>query len=195
MKKLLSATIALLLISDSFTAFSQEKEDTDKAPKQEKMTRAQAIEHAESARSSRASSSSRSSSSSRASSSAGVSYSSNYGDVSISAISASSSSQLSLRKSFNGESKKNEGSFDVDNSVRNIYLTIGGTVKEGKIVVKILLPDGTTSKDLTIDDTADMQFNQNIKIAEDSKKYYGSWKYMVESTKAVGHYSLSIHTR
>jgi len=165
MKKLLSATIVLLLISISFTTFSQEKEDTDKPSKPEKVTKVQAMQAAESARSAR------------------------------SAGSASSSSQLSLRKSFDGESKKNNGSFDVDNSVRNISLMFGGSVKEGKITIKILLPDGKTFKDLTIDESADMQFSQNIKIAKDTEKYYGDWKYVVESTKAVGHYNLNINTR
>jgi len=109
--------------------------------------------------------------------------------------SGSSSSQLSLSKSFDGESKSNEGSFNVDESVRHISLSLNGSVKEGSIKITIQLGNNDIIKDITIDESADIQFTQSIKISEDEKKYYGNWTYLVEAKQAKGQYRLSINTR
>lgn len=106
-----------------------------------------------------------------------------------------SSSQISLSKTFHGESKKNEGAFDVDNTVRIITLSLSGDVKEGEIKIIISLPDGKKLKEMTIDESANIQFNQTIKISEEEKKYYGKWKYNIEAVKAIGSYRLGISTR
>lgn len=115
--------------------------------------------------------------------------------VYIMSSSGSSSSQLSLSKSFDGQSSENDGTFDVDESVRQIALQMSGSVKEGSIEIIITLPDGNELKDITIDTSADIQFNQTIKIAADEERYHGTWEYSVKSEKAVGFYRLSIQTR
>lgn len=105
------------------------------------------------------------------------------------------SSQLSLSKSFSGESTKNEGSFEVDENVSYISFTINGSVKEGKIRINITLPGGEKLKEMTIDNTADIQFNQMIRPRAEEKKYSGKWTYEIEAVKAVGNYRLSLQTK
>lgn len=105
-----------------------------------------------------------------------------------------SSSQLSMSKEFTGESARNEGSFDVDKDVRNITVMLSGGVKSGKIKIIITLPNGTVMKELAIDESADIQYNQNIRISEEEPKYFGKWKYSIESIKAEGKYRLSINS-
>ena len=105
------------------------------------------------------------------------------------------SSQLSLSKSFDGESTKNEGSFDVDENVSYINFTVNGSVKEGKIRINIHLPGGEALKEMTIDNTADIQYTQMIRPKQEDKKYGGKWTYKIEADKAVGHYQLSIQTK
>jgi len=133
---------------------------------------------------------------SRARSSSRALSSFSYGDgVYVMSTSGSSSSQLSLSKTFEGESKKNEGSFEVDETVRNISLTLSGAVRTGEIKIKITMSNEDVIKEMSIDESADILFTQTIKIAEDVKKYYGKWSYTIESVKAEGNYKLMIHTR
>ncbi len=105
-----------------------------------------------------------------------------------------SSSQLRLTKRFEGESASNEGTFEVDETVHNINFTLNGKVRDGEIRVKLLLPDGKAFKDMQIDNSADIQYSQMIRIAENEKKYYGKWTYKIEAVKADGTYSLQIST-
>lgn len=107
---------------------------------------------------------------------------------------AGQSSQLSLSKSFNGESTKNEGTFEVDENVSYINFSINGSVKEGRININIVLPNGEKMKEMTIDNTADIQFNQMIRPRSEEKKYSGKWSYEIEAVKAVGNYRLSLQT-
>ncbi len=106
----------------------------------------------------------------------------------------SQSSQLSLSKRFDGESVENEGTFEVDDQVSQISINLGGAVKEGKITLKIKLPNKEDLKEMTIDNTADVQFNQMIRITGEDSKYTGKWTYEIKAVKAVGNYRLTIHT-
>jgi hypothetical protein len=108
--------------------------------------------------------------------------------------SGNTSSQLSLSKTFEADSKKNEGTFNVDESIKNINVMVNGSVKTGKIIITLMLPDGKALKEITIDESADIQFNQNIRIAKDETKYFGKWTYIVEPVKATGKYRLSLNT-
>lgn len=117
------------------------------------------------------------------------------GGLYFSGSGAGQSSQLSLSKSFNGESTKNDGTFEVDENVSYINFTISGSVKEGRIKINITLPNGEKLKEMTIDNTADIQFNQMIRPRDEEKKYSGKWTYEIEAVKAVGNYRLSLQTK
>jgi len=214
MKKIISTTFICVLLAASFTSFGQEREKEIKDEDKESAFFESQVRAEESARSSersrvRAEESERSAERSRISytTQAGNTYftkpdypalptmSYSTGDVFIMSSSGSSSSQLSLSKTFDGQSSENEGTFDVDESVRHISLSFSGRVKEGEIEIIITLPDGDELKDITIDTSADIRFTQSIKIAEDEDRYYGQWEYSVESDEAVGNYQLSIQTR
>ena len=108
---------------------------------------------------------------------------------------AGQSSQLSLSKSFDGESTKNEGTFEVDEKVAYINFSINGSVREGRIRISITLPNGEKMKEMTIDNTADIQFNQMIRPRLEENKYSGKWTYEIEAVKAVGNYRLSLHIK
>ena len=124
----------------------------------------------------------------------GISYS--YGDgVFVTSSSGSSSSQLSLSKVFDGETKSSKGTFNVDETVQHISFSLQGGVKSGSITIKITLPNDDLIKEITIDETAEVRYNQSIRIAEDDKKYYGNWHYSVDAQKAEGEYRLMLSTR
>lgn len=191
MKKFIGVIIPLIFALSSSLVYSQKKSDDQskekEAPEAQNLEWKEAKEQAEQYR---VIARDRAVATGRA---AATSYS--FGDgVYVINTSGGSSSQLSLSKTFNGESKKNEGSFDVDKSVRNINLSLSGKVKTGSIKIKITLSNGDLIKELSIDESADIQYNQNIKIADDEDKYYGKWNYSVESVKAEGTYHLSLNT-
>ena len=117
------------------------------------------------------------------------------GGVYFTGPNAGQSSQLSLSKSFDGESTKNEGTFEVDEKVAYINFSINGSVKEGRIRIIITLPNGEKLKEMTIDNTADIQFNQMIRPRSEENKYSGKWNYEIEAVKAVGNYRLSLQTK
>lgn len=218
MKKILSVSFICVLLAASFTAFGQEDEKESKDEDVERSFfegRSSAERVEESARSSessraRAAESERSAGRARASyrtkagntyfvkpdypASPSMSYSTGDG-VFVMSSSGSSTSQLSLSKSFDGQSIENSGSFVVDESVRHISFRLSGSVKEGEIEIVIALPDGDELKDITIDSSADIEFTQSIKISEDDNRYYGEWEYSVGADEAKGHYRLSIQTR
>jgi len=107
---------------------------------------------------------------------------------------SSQSSQLSLSKRFDGETTENEGTYEVEEGVRHISLSLSGSVKEGKIIISVKLPDGELFKKMTIDNSADIQFSQMISTNKDETKYSGKWTYEIEAVKAVGSYRLTIQT-
>jgi len=104
------------------------------------------------------------------------------------------SSQLMLSKSYDGKDAENTGVFQIEEPVRQIRFSIDGSVKEGKIIIKLLLPGGEVFKELTIDESADIRFSQSITVPEEKNKYTGNWKYVIKAVKARGNYRLSINT-
>lgn len=212
MKRLISASFILLILTVSLTVFGQEEKEKESQIKREffekqaqEAEKERASEDAkriakereairEYIRGSDYAKSVYPSPPSKAYSIPSMSYSIDDG-IYVMRNSGSSSSQLSLSKSFDGQSSDNKGTFDVDKSVRYITFSLSGSVESGAIEIIITLPNGDEMKDLTIDTSADIQYSQNIKISEEEEKYYGQWEYSVESDKAVGHYRLSIQTK
>lgn len=107
-----------------------------------------------------------------------------------------SQTQLTLRNSFNGESVSSEGEFEVDEGTRKIRLSANGKVRHGEIHIKVLYPNGKVFKDLNINSSAQITFNQSLTIKEeDQKNYVGTWKYQIKTKTAEGSYMLSIMTQ
>jgi hypothetical protein len=197
MKKYTSKTLLVILAFVSVNLYSQDVPDEESNEKEETIIKEidRVTRIGDEARD-RARSSERSSARSSGRERERYSTSYSFGDgIYVMSNSGNSSSQLSLSKSFEGESKKNEGSFDVDETVRNITLTLSGEVETGEIKIKLILSNGDIIKELTIDESADIRFNQSIKINEKEKKYYGKWRYTVEAVNAEGEYRLSIGTK
>jgi hypothetical protein len=107
----------------------------------------------------------------------------------------SSTSQLTLRNSFDGGSDSSKGEFEVSEDTRHFRVTINGKVKSGEIRIIVNYPNGNTFKDMTINSAAQISFSQSVTISEeDPDKYLGDWTYKVIAEEAKGDYSLSIMT-
>lgn len=104
-------------------------------------------------------------------------------------------SQLTLRNSFRGGSDSSKGDFQVEKDTRHFRCMINGKVNSGEIFIKIQYPGGKVFKELTINSSAEISFNQSLTIKEgEEDKYLGTWKYEIKATKAEGSYMLQIST-
>lgn len=106
-----------------------------------------------------------------------------------------STSQLTLRNSFDGTSDSSKGEFEVSEGTRHFRVNINGKVKSGEIRIIVDYPSGDTFKDMVINSAAEITFSQSVSISEeDPDKYVGDWSYKVIAEEAKGSYSLSIMT-
>jgi hypothetical protein len=103
-------------------------------------------------------------------------------------------SRLMLSKRYNGQSIDKQGTFEVDDDITKLKISIDGAVESGSITVSLILPDGKPYKSLTMDDSADIHWSESLNIKEGQKKYYGTWKYRISTKQADGSYHLSINT-
>lgn len=103
-------------------------------------------------------------------------------------------SRLMLSKRYNGQSIDKQGTFEIDDEITKLKLSIDGEVNSGSIKVSLILPDGKPYKSLTMDDTADIHWSESVTIKENETKYYGTWKYRITTKVADGSYHLSIST-
>jgi len=103
-------------------------------------------------------------------------------------------SRLTLSKNYNGQSIDKQGTFEVEDKITKLKLSIEGHVNSGSITVSLMLPDGKIYKSLTMDDSADIQWSESLNIKEDVTKYFGTWKYRITTKVADGSYLLSINT-
>jgi hypothetical protein len=103
-------------------------------------------------------------------------------------------SRLTLSKHYNGQSIDKQGTFEVQDKITKLKLSIEGHVNSGSIKVSLILPDGKIYKSLTMDDSADIQWSESLNIKEDVTKYFGTWKYRITTKVADGSYHMSINT-
>jgi hypothetical protein len=103
-------------------------------------------------------------------------------------------SRLMLSKNYNGQSIDKQGTFEVEENISKLKLSIEGHVNSGSITVSLNLPGGISYKSLTMDDSADIQWSESLNIEDGEIKYYGTWKYRITTKVAEGSYQLSINT-
>jgi hypothetical protein len=105
-----------------------------------------------------------------------------------------SNSRLMLSKRYDGQSIDKQGTFEVENNITKLKLSIEGQVNSGSITVSLVLPGGKSYKSLTMDDSADIHWSESLNIQDGETKYYGTWKYRITTKVAEGSYHLSINT-
>ena len=103
-------------------------------------------------------------------------------------------SRLMLSKRYTGQSIDKQGTFEVDDDITKLKISIDGAVESGSITVSLIYPDGKPYKSLTMDDSADIHWSESLNIKEGENKYYGTWKYRISTKQADGSYNLSINT-
>jgi hypothetical protein len=108
--------------------------------------------------------------------------------------SSEKNSKLSLSKRYEGATTTKKGSFNVDEGVKKIRISISGNVESGKINVELYLPNNKEVGKFLIDDTADVHWSQSINVEEEESAYYGEWTFVIRAEEAYGSYVLSLST-
>lgn len=104
-------------------------------------------------------------------------------------------SQLSLKKSFKGESLETVKKFSVTENSKMLKVDLVGKVESGSIMVTITKPDGSKFKSIEIDSSSDVNFEQTLSLKKSSADWIGDWQIKVKTRKANGDYRLNIVTR
>jgi hypothetical protein len=117
-----------------------------------------------------------------------------YGFAYTTGSSSEKNSKLSLSKRYSGQSADKTGTFQIEDGVKKIRLSISGSVAVGKINLELYMPGKKELKKLTIDDSADISWSQSINVPEGDTKYYGEWTYVIKAMSVEGRYNMSIST-
>jgi len=104
-------------------------------------------------------------------------------------------SELTLSKSFKGESFETSKKFPVNTNYTMLKLLLHGNVKSGKISLTLLKPNGDKFKTIEIDATSDVTFEQTLDLKKNPTELTGDWQLKIQTDKAVGSYHLVIYTR
>lgn len=102
-------------------------------------------------------------------------------------------SELTLTKSFKGESVETTKSFSVEADYAALKMELHGTAKAGKIIVSITKPNGEKLKSLEIDAASDVMFEQTFNL-EENKDLAGDWQLKIKTDNAQGMYHLEVYT-
>jgi hypothetical protein len=101
--------------------------------------------------------------------------------------------ELTLKKTFTGESLVTDREFTVDKKLNSLKIDITGTAKSGKIIIHMNHPK-VGSKFFMIDVTSNMEFHQIINLKK-MPEYVGKWTIFITSDKADGFYDFYMGTK
>lgn len=108
---------------------------------------------------------------------------------------AQSFEELTLSKTFNGQSVETIKSFLVNPQYTLLSFELKGMVKnDGKIIITLIKPNGDQLKYIEIDATSDVKYEQMLDITK-SPDLKGDWQINVKSEEAEGYYKLMIYTK
>jgi hypothetical protein len=87
-----------------------------------------------------------------------------------------------------------EYTFDVEKGVKNLSMSISGMCKTGAIKISILMPNGKSYSEVTIDEFGSLNWRKSFDINDESKDMVGVWKFKVATTNATGSFRLSLQS-
>jgi hypothetical protein len=105
------------------------------------------------------------------------------------------SSELVLSKKFTGESIESSKIFDVESNASSLDINLSGSTKSGKIIIRLIMPDGKDLKTLEIDPASDVRWMKRFDLTDKSRNLTGQWKLIINTEKADGSYRLFVSTR
>jgi hypothetical protein len=104
-------------------------------------------------------------------------------------------SEWDFSKSVVDNTFSSEYTFDVEKTVNSVVMSVRGDCKAGEIRIIITTPDGENYSDLVIDEFGNLNWRKSFNISEtENQDKTGEWNFKIESNKATGYFSISLHT-
>ncbi len=100
--------------------------------------------------------------------------------------------ELSMSKSFQGESVESSKKFMVTKEIGMLRLEINGVVKEGVITITLQKPDGSEFESIDLDNSANIDYKRGFDLQKDPTGMVGEWQIKIKTKKAQGYYKLMI---
>ncbi len=83
--------------------------------------------------------------------------------------------------------------FDVEKTTKSVVMSVMGDCKSGDIRIKIIMPNGKNYSDILIDESGNLNWRKSFTISEtENQDKTGGWKFQISSTKATGHFKISL---
>jgi hypothetical protein len=92
--------------------------------------------------------------------------------------------------SENNSSK--EYSFEVENDMKSLSLSVSGMCRKGEIRIAILMPGNKEYSEVVIDEYGNLNWRKSFELNEDSKDKIGIWKFKVTTKNASGNFRISL---
>ncbi len=98
-------------------------------------------------------------------------------------------------KSVKENSFSRDYTFDVEETVKTVVMSVNGDCKAGEIRIKIIMPGGKVYSDIIIDESGNLNWRKSFAISdEENKDKTGAWKFQINATKATGYFKISLQT-
>jgi hypothetical protein len=100
-----------------------------------------------------------------------------------------------LSKSIRESTFSKEYSFNVEDSVRSVIMSIMGDCKSGEIKVVILMPGGKPYSDIVIDEFGNLNWRKSFQISrKENNDKVGEWIFKINTRNASGFFKISLQT-
>lgn len=98
-------------------------------------------------------------------------------------------------KSIKENSYSGDYTFDVEPTANSVVMSVNGDCKKGEIRIKIVMPNGKTYSDISIDEFGNLNWRKSFNISDsENKDKTGAWKFHISATKATGFFKISLQT-
>lgn len=98
-------------------------------------------------------------------------------------------------KSIKENSFSRDYTFDVEQTVNTVVMSVNGDCKAGEIKIKIVMPNGKVYSDILIDEFGNLNWRKSFSISDqENKDKAGAWKFQINASKATGYFKISLQT-
>jgi hypothetical protein len=107
----------------------------------------------------------------------------------------SGSTKINIRKKLNDLTMSGFYRFNVDEDYNGIDVYLRGEVKQGSFSIKVIKPDKTVLKEVTLTPGQSQDWHQSYLLDKEKKTGIGKWTVQLSASNATGYYQFISTTR
>lgn len=97
-----------------------------------------------------------------------------------------------LSRSVTENSSVKEYTFEVENEMKSLSISVSGMSKSGEIRIQILMPGSKHYSEVVIDEFGSLNWKKSFELKNEDKDKFGLWKFKVTTSKASGNFRISL---